>query len=37
MNTLAEARIEADPIVPVIHFTRDFTATPAPLLPRECP
>jgi uncharacterized protein YndB with AHSA1/START domain len=29
---IAEARIEADPTVPVIRITRDFRATPAQLL-----
>lgn len=32
MNTIAEATIEADPTVPIIHITRDFAATPAQLL-----
>lgn len=32
MTTLTEARIEADPRVPVIRITRDFTATPGQLL-----
>ena len=32
MTTLTEARIEADPRVPVIRITRDFTATPEQLL-----
>ncbi len=32
MNVIAEATIEADPKVPVIRITRDFTATPAQLL-----
>jgi uncharacterized protein YndB with AHSA1/START domain len=32
MNTVAEARIEADPTVPAIHITREFRATPAQLL-----
>lgn len=31
MTTITEARIEADPTVPVIHITRDFAATPAQL------
>jgi len=31
MNTSATARIEADPTVPVIRITRDFTATPQQL------
>ncbi|MGL4744280.1 MAG: SRPBCC family protein [Dermatophilaceae bacterium] len=30
-TTQAEARIEADPTVPVIHIWRDFAATPAQL------
>ena len=32
MNVIAEATIEADPKVPVIHITRDFNATPAQVL-----
>jgi uncharacterized protein YndB with AHSA1/START domain len=32
MTTIIEARIEADPTVPAIHLTRDFSATPAQLL-----
>ena len=32
MNTIAEATIEADPTVPIIHITRDFAATPAQLI-----
>jgi uncharacterized protein YndB with AHSA1/START domain len=32
MNVITEATIEADPTVPIIHITRDFTATPAHLL-----
>jgi uncharacterized protein YndB with AHSA1/START domain len=32
MNTVAEARIEADPTVPIIHIYRDFHATPAQLM-----
>ncbi len=32
MTTLTEATIEADPRVPVIRITRDFTATPEQLL-----
>jgi len=32
MNVIAEATIEADPKVPVIRITRDFTATPAQVL-----
>ncbi|GAB3803900.1 SRPBCC family protein [Micromonospora zhanjiangensis] len=31
MNTVAETTIEADPKVPVIRTTRDFTATPEQL------
>ena len=31
-NDATEARIEADPTVPVIHIYRDFRATPAQLL-----
>ncbi len=31
MTTLANAHISADPEVPVIHITRDFTATPEQL------
>ena len=31
-RTITEARIEADPAVPVIRITRDFRATPAQLL-----
>src|SRR4051795_10184336 len=31
-RTTGEARIEADPTVPVIRITRDFRATPAQLL-----
>jgi uncharacterized protein YndB with AHSA1/START domain len=30
-DTIATATIEADPTVPIIHITRDFTATPAQL------
>ena len=29
---LTTARIEADPVVPVIHITRDFRATPAQVI-----
>ncbi len=32
MNTVTEARIEADPTVPVIRITRDFAGTPEQLL-----
>ncbi len=32
MNVIAEATIEADPKVPVIRITRDFTAAPAQVL-----
>ena len=32
MSTVTEARIEADPTVPVIHITRDFAGTPEQLL-----
>jgi uncharacterized protein YndB with AHSA1/START domain len=32
VNTTAEATIEADPTLPIIRITRDFTATPAQLL-----
>lgn len=32
MNTIAEATIEADPTVPIIHITREFAATPAQLI-----
>ena len=32
MNTTAEARIEADPTVPIIHIYREFSATPAQLI-----
>jgi len=32
MTTVTEARIEADPTVPVIHITRDFAGTPDQLL-----
>ena len=32
MTTLTEARIEADPKLPIIRITRDFAATPAQLL-----
>ncbi len=32
MSTVTEARIEADPTVPVIRITRDFAATPDQLL-----
>ena len=32
MNTITEATIEADPTLPIIRITRDFTATPAQLL-----
>lgn len=28
MTTMAEAKIEADPAVPIVHITRDFAATP---------
>jgi uncharacterized protein YndB with AHSA1/START domain len=31
MNTIAETTIEADPKVPVVRISRDFTATPAQL------
>jgi len=31
-DNLTEARIEADPTVPIIRITRDFRATPAQLL-----
>ena len=31
MSTVTEARIEADPTVPVIRITRDFAATPEQL------
>jgi len=31
MTTITEARIEADPALPIIHITRDFAATPAQL------
>jgi len=31
MNTIAETTIEADPKVPVIRMSRDFTATPEQL------
>lgn len=31
MTTLAEAKIEADPAVPIIRITRDFAATPEQL------
>jgi uncharacterized protein YndB with AHSA1/START domain len=31
-HTIAVARIEADDVVPAIHITRDFAATPAQLL-----
>ncbi len=31
MTTITEARIEADPALPIIHITRDFTATPEQL------
>ena len=30
-DTLTDARIEADPALPIIHTTRDFAATPAQL------
>ena len=29
MNTMTAASIEADPVVPVLHITRDLAATPA--------
>lgn len=32
MNAITDTRIEADPNVPIIRITRDFTATPAQLL-----
>ena len=32
MNNTNEATIEADPTLPIIRMTRDFTATPAQLL-----
>ncbi len=32
MNHIDEATIEADPTLPIIRITRDFTATPAQLL-----
>ena len=32
MNNMAEATIEADPKVPIIHLTREFAATPEQLL-----
>jgi uncharacterized protein YndB with AHSA1/START domain len=32
MSTITEARIEADPTLPIIRITRDFAATPAQLL-----
>jgi uncharacterized protein YndB with AHSA1/START domain len=32
MSTVTEARIEADPTVPVIRITRDFAGTPEQLL-----
>jgi uncharacterized protein YndB with AHSA1/START domain len=32
MNSVSEARIEADPTVPVIHIYREFHATPAQLM-----
>jgi uncharacterized protein YndB with AHSA1/START domain len=32
MNSMAETTIEADPQVPIIRLTRDFTATPEQLL-----
>ena len=32
MSTVTEARIEADPTVPIIHITRDFAGTPEQLL-----
>ena len=32
MNSVAEARIEADPTVPAIHIYREFNATPAQLI-----
>jgi uncharacterized protein YndB with AHSA1/START domain len=31
MTTLTEAKIEADPTLPIIHITRDFAATPEQL------
>lgn len=31
MTTLTQAKIEADPTVPIIHITRDFAATPEQL------
>ena len=31
-TTQTQARIEADPTVPMIHIYREFTATPAQLL-----
>lgn len=32
MSRISQATIEADPVVPAIHLTRDFSATPAQLL-----
>lgn len=32
MNNVSEARIEADPTVPIIHIYREFDATPAQLM-----
>jgi uncharacterized protein YndB with AHSA1/START domain len=32
MTTMTEARIEADPTLPIIRITRDFAATPEQLL-----
>lgn len=32
MNAMTAASIEADPVVPIIHITRDFAATPAQLI-----
>jgi uncharacterized protein YndB with AHSA1/START domain len=31
MTVLTEAAVEADPALPIIHITRDFTATPGQL------
>ncbi len=32
MHSVTDARIEADPTVPIIHIYRDFSATPAQLI-----
>ena len=36
-ETITEARIEADPALPIIRITRDFAATPEQLFRRVAP